>query len=142
MVNSLYFRASSPDQTSIPNCTDGWQWSYNSLSQSPCLVAAWLAFPCYQANNTIYTLQYGESYSGPSEPLSQPRQCNTVLYSLVSACAACQGSTWIKWSQWVQNCSGAYGRSNYMLYYILYFCCPYSIMPHSELLRTYYTCDF
>jgi len=31
--------------------------------------------------------------------------CNTVMYSLLSACDACQGNPWIPWSEYTSNCT-------------------------------------
>ena len=43
----------------------------------------------------IQALPPGRMYGGPTAAQSNLCECNTVVYSLVSACAACQGSTWI-----------------------------------------------
>ncbi|KAH9976938.1 hypothetical protein BJV77DRAFT_573141 [Russula vinacea] len=51
-------------------------------------------------------LPQGYSYSGPdSYDASNLCYCNTVSYSLFSACGACQGQKWINWSLWVTNCT-------------------------------------
>jgi len=44
-------------------------------------------------------------YVGPTSYVDNPCLCNTVEYSLYSACAACQGAQWVTWSQWEHNCS-------------------------------------
>ncbi|KAH9961981.1 hypothetical protein BC827DRAFT_1383744 [Russula dissimulans] len=85
--------------------------SYNSLGENPCFIAAELESLCFGGEYVINRLQSGHSYFGPLYGESTSCQCNTVVYSLVSACGACQGSTWITWSQWSFNCSDLYGYS-------------------------------
>jgi hypothetical protein len=47
---------------------------------------------------TIDPLQSGYSYTGPSGvDDSNLCKCNTVAYSLISACDACQSETWISY---------------------------------------------
>ena len=47
---------------------------------------------------TINPLKLGHSYGGPSSADgSNMCKCNTIAYSLVSACAACQGADWIRY---------------------------------------------
>ncbi|KAH9983813.1 hypothetical protein BJV74DRAFT_595309 [Russula compacta] len=92
-------------QLSYPNCSAGWNWSYNSLGQNPCNVAADLEATCNGGQFEIPQLQSGHLYRGPDSGSNNLCQCNTVLYSLVSACSACQGSSWIQWSAWSFNCS-------------------------------------
>ncbi|KAH9960178.1 hypothetical protein BC827DRAFT_1209690 [Russula dissimulans] len=98
--------------TSFPECGEAWKWSYNSLGQNPCSVAASLEALCFGGEYVIDPLQSGHSYNGPLYGESNSCQCNTVVYSLVSACGACQGSTWITWSQWSFNCSDIYAPSD------------------------------
>ncbi|KAH9019596.1 hypothetical protein EDB83DRAFT_121516 [Lactarius deliciosus] len=84
-------------QLVYPNCTAGWEWSYNSMGQNPCNVAAYLEATCGTGRSL---------YRGPNAGQSNLCECNTVVYSLVSACGACQGSSeWIQWSQWYINCT-------------------------------------
>lgn len=71
-------------------------WTVNDRGQTPCLVAAVLEAPC-QGGDIVYI--------GPLANNSTLCQCNTVTYSLVSACAACQGQRFISWSQWIANCT-------------------------------------
>jgi len=92
-------------QLTYPNCSSGWEWSYNSLSQNPCNVAAYLESVCNGGQFDIPQLPPGRLYAGPSTAQFYPCECNTVVYSLISACAACQGSTGILWSAWSYNCS-------------------------------------
>jgi len=93
-------------QVSFPNCTVvGYEWSYNSLKQNPCDVAATLVSTCYGGTFSFAPLPFSWKYSGPPSGQSNLCQCNTVVYSLISACGGCQGSSWISWPQWSYNCS-------------------------------------
>ncbi|KAH9980990.1 hypothetical protein BGW80DRAFT_303173 [Lactifluus volemus] len=94
-------------QVSAPNCTLAYfDWTFNSLRQNPCLVAAQLAATCNNGVFSIPPLFPMYSYSGPSGPDdSDLCKCNTVVYNLVSACDACQGSPWVSYSTWTYNCT-------------------------------------
>ncbi|KAI9456411.1 hypothetical protein F5148DRAFT_370373 [Russula earlei] len=86
-----------------PNCLGGWEWSYNTLGQNPCAVFAYLAG---QGDNLgILPLASGTEYNYPSaDGANLTAQCNTVSYSLISACGACQGCSYMTWSQWTLGC--------------------------------------
>ncbi|KAF8266889.1 hypothetical protein EI94DRAFT_1731882 [Lactarius quietus] len=97
---------------SAPFCTDttsSWQWSYNSLDQNPCTVAAYLMGTCYPGGFTLYSLVYlGQPYAGPTIEDVQGEKacwCNNVVYNLFSACAECQGGIPLLWSDYDQNCT-------------------------------------
>ncbi|KAF8266887.1 hypothetical protein EI94DRAFT_119964 [Lactarius quietus] len=99
-------------QVTAPFCTDftsSWQWSYNSLDQSPCEVTAYMLSTCYGGSFNMAPLNLGStSYAGPStvEALGYDTCfCNTVIYNLASACGGCQGGIPISWSEYHQNCS-------------------------------------
>ncbi|KAI0302815.1 hypothetical protein B0F90DRAFT_169696 [Multifurca ochricompacta] len=92
-------------QLLYPNCNAGWEWSYNSLNQNPCNVAAYLESTCEGGQFQIGSLPQGSLYRGPDTEQANLCQCNPVVYSLVSACGACQGSSWIQWSSWKFNCT-------------------------------------
>ncbi|KAF8267471.1 hypothetical protein EI94DRAFT_1730415 [Lactarius quietus] len=90
-LSYLLLISSARAQVSVPNCTDATlNWTFNSLQQNPCLVAATLAAEC---NNGYY-------------PGNQCL-CNTVSYNLFSACSACQGESWKNSSEWLSNCTPA-----------------------------------
>jgi len=98
----------SINNVSFPVCGDAWQWSYNSLGQSPCEVAALLASQCNSSSYTLDPLLPNESYGG-IDGVNNPCQCNSVYYSLICACGARQGSTWAGFSDWTyDNCSIIY----------------------------------
>ena len=122
-----------------PSTADGLVQAYNSLDQNPCAVAAYLEatcnmgceyLACVHGNSTLISaawtfepLPTGYQYGAPDEDWRTDLcMCNTVLYSLVSACDACQGEKWsmygpilsvyipfylsaIRWTRWVTNCS-------------------------------------
>ncbi|KAG6332289.1 hypothetical protein ID866_6798 [Astraeus odoratus] len=83
----------------------------NSLGQEPCVVAAYARVPCYGAEWIVYPLDSDTYYIGPDTSNANACQCNTVTYSLLSACTACQNSTDIpSWSLWSYNCSTTYSE--------------------------------
>ncbi|KAI0306318.1 hypothetical protein B0F90DRAFT_1688907 [Multifurca ochricompacta] len=55
---------------------------------------------------TIPPLSPGSHYTGPSGPDDADIcKCNSVTYSLISACAGCQKGVWISYEQWTANCT-------------------------------------
>ncbi|THH17527.1 hypothetical protein EW146_g3301 [Bondarzewia mesenterica] len=113
----VYVFLSSAQVIAPTTCLVGWEWTYNSLNQTPCVVAAYLEAVCNGGQYGISSLIPGNHYIGPNGPDNGDLcKCNTVSYSLISACDACQGSTWTQWSEWSLNCSsvsadGTYPRS-------------------------------
>ncbi|THH17528.1 hypothetical protein EW146_g3302 [Bondarzewia mesenterica] len=96
----------SSAQLSAPACAAGWEWMYNSLGQNPCVVASYLEAVCNNGQFSIPALTPNHHYIGPDGPDNGDLcKCNTVSYSLISACDACQGSTWTQWSEWSFNCT-------------------------------------
>ncbi|KAI0045398.1 hypothetical protein FA95DRAFT_1561114 [Auriscalpium vulgare] len=65
-------------------CAAGWDWTFNSLGQSPCVIEALLEDNCGNAC-----------------------ACNTIVYSLASACSACETLSWEDWNHWftTNNCT-------------------------------------
>ncbi|KAI0637874.1 hypothetical protein C8Q77DRAFT_395673 [Trametes polyzona] len=99
-------------QSTTAKCTFD-QWMFNSLDQSPCLVSSYLLTPCSsQAASFVFPLENGFHYNTPtSDPSSAtPCRCNTVFYSMISACATCQGQGLftVPWSTYSLNCSSVY----------------------------------
>lgn len=96
---------------------DGLVQAYNSIYQNPCEVAANMESTCSEGCEyshihlaytdisispleafTIEALPSGYFYGGPNDTdHSNLCECNTVTYSLISACAACQGAGWISY---------------------------------------------
>jgi len=94
-------------QLVYPGCSTAWSWSFNSLGQTPCAVAAYLQGACHDGVFTIPNLGAGNSYTGPTGTGDDNDlcKCNTVVYSLMSACDACQGAKWFSWDSWSRNCT-------------------------------------
>ncbi|KAH9971460.1 hypothetical protein BJV74DRAFT_244694 [Russula compacta] len=94
-------------QVVAPTCNPSWSWSSNSLGQSPCTVAAFLQGVCDNGVFTIPDLIPDDSYVGPTGTgdAADLCKCNTIVYSLMSACDACQGGKWFSWNMWSHNCS-------------------------------------
>ena len=59
---------------------------------------------------TIPILEPGDSYTGPTGSGDDDDlcKCNTVVYSLMSACDACQGAKWFSCVHPPQGCSWAF----------------------------------
>jgi len=102
-------------QIQAPSCLSTalavWNWTFNSLSQSPCVTAAYLAAECNNEQFTIEQLPQGQFYGGPSG--SDDCRCNSVYYSLISACAGCQKGTWLPYDQWYANCTSVEPMSTF-----------------------------
>jgi len=94
------------------SCLPFYNWTYNSVEQSPCQVASSLLAVCNDGPFPVSALpDQSHQYVGPSLQDANTCQCNTVTYSLMSACGACQGSTYLSWSVWSANCPIVYLRS-------------------------------
>ncbi|KAF9507618.1 hypothetical protein BS47DRAFT_288287 [Hydnum rufescens UP504] len=93
-------------QTSNVTCLPSFNWSDNSLGQSPCLQAAWLQAECNDGNWRVNSLPPDYQYIGPTSDNSTENACicTTVVYNLLSACGACQNLTWITWTTWSFYC--------------------------------------
>ncbi|KAI9446125.1 hypothetical protein H4582DRAFT_531731 [Lactarius indigo] len=91
------------------------QQTYNSLEQAPCSTAGYLAAQCTSNGQfTIPQLAVGNHYTGPSGDTDNSIcQCNTVLYSLISACAGCQKGTWLSYNEWTANCNSRAAMSTF-----------------------------
>jgi len=97
-----------------PDCSTSWRWSYNSLGQNACTVAAYMMSTCNGGSFTIKALAPGYHYTGPGRyDDTDLCKCNTVTYSLLSACVACQGEEWISWPKYMQNCTKVLPSSSF-----------------------------
>ncbi|KAF8261134.1 hypothetical protein EI94DRAFT_1833470 [Lactarius quietus] len=105
-LSHLLLIGSARAQVNAPNCTnETFFWTFNSLQQSPCLVADNLIAACINESYVIPALN-GTVYVGPVNPSNGNLcLCNTVSYNLMSACDACQGASWITYSVWSTNCT-------------------------------------
>ncbi|KZV73404.1 hypothetical protein PENSPDRAFT_682885 [Peniophora sp. CONT] len=88
---------------------DAYDWAKNSLGQDACLQAAYVVAACNNGVANITALidpEGGSVYTGPSGiDNGDICKCNTVGYSIISACAGCQGGSWLPYSAFVQNCT-------------------------------------
>ncbi|KDQ33448.1 hypothetical protein PLEOSDRAFT_1110582 [Pleurotus ostreatus PC15] len=91
-------------QSSGVTCMASFSWASNSLKQSPCLVAAYLLGTCSGGAHEVPPLPDNKHYVGPTTATADACQCNTVVYSLMSACGECQNRTISGWGEWSANC--------------------------------------
>ncbi|KAK0210847.1 hypothetical protein DFS33DRAFT_332575 [Desarmillaria ectypa] len=90
LVQLVALVVSQVSQATCNASTDS-NWSFNSLNQSPCTVAAYLGGVCNSGNFTVTPLREGQLYAGPTLEQANSCRCSSVFYSLISACALCQG---------------------------------------------------
>ncbi|KAF9053187.1 hypothetical protein BJ165DRAFT_1400515 [Panaeolus papilionaceus] len=91
------------------SCLPFYSWTFNSQHKSPCEVASSLLSVCNNGPFFVHALPDNSHYLGPTTVAgANPCQCNTVLYSLMSACGACQGKSYLSWSVWSANCPTTY----------------------------------
>ncbi|KAH7923491.1 hypothetical protein BV22DRAFT_581051 [Leucogyrophana mollusca] len=108
-IASLFVASSREVLASTAACLSSanYGWASNSLGQDPCAVANALFStnppPC---NNTISfgPLASGGVYPAPTLTDATNCLCNTVIYSLVSACADCQDEVPLVWTTWTDDC--------------------------------------
>ncbi|KAH9984273.1 hypothetical protein BJV77DRAFT_1153326 [Russula vinacea] len=74
------FAVAQISNISSPNCASTWSWSFNSLNQDPCRVAATMLGTCNGGSFTILPLQPGFSYFGPSG-VDDSNLCNWSEFS-------------------------------------------------------------
>jgi len=86
------------------SCLPFYSWTFNSQKKSPCEVASSLLAVCNNGPVPVDGLPSDSHYLGPTTQNANACQCNTVVYSLMSACGACQGRTYLSWSVWSANC--------------------------------------
>jgi hypothetical protein len=105
-LSTLLFRGAIAQSVSTgATCIDSFSWASNSLKQNPCLVAAYLLSPCSGGAYAVPPLVENTHYLGPDTLLSSNNcQCNTVTYSMLSACGLCQNRTAINWSTYSYQC--------------------------------------
>jgi len=108
IVAFLFFAGSVTAQIVATDCTlpNTYNWTYNTLNQNPCKVAAYLLSTCSGGTFTVDPLLPGQTYIGPGGLDNDDMcKCNTIVYCLISACDACQGADWITWPLWSRNCT-------------------------------------
>ncbi|KIL60486.1 hypothetical protein M378DRAFT_918536 [Amanita muscaria Koide BX008] len=86
------------------DCTvSQYRWTFNSGGSTPCRVAEQLFLPC-NTSLTIGPLNSNQFYRGMIPDMNYPCWCNSVFYSLLSACAICQGALLDHWSDFSKGC--------------------------------------
>jgi len=83
-------------------CETDYDWTFNSLGQSPCLVAAFLQGSCTGGDFNVPAIDPSMHYTN-SDP--NPCFCSSVTYSLLSACGVCQGADLSSWDKYATNCT-------------------------------------
>ncbi|KAF8328047.1 hypothetical protein F5887DRAFT_152959 [Amanita rubescens] len=95
--------------SNTPNCTtDQYNWTFNSMGQSPCYVANTLIEQCTGQTYNFASLPFGNVYIFTPPFSNNSCYCNTVWYSLISACAICQNGFIFTWPMYSQNCTQTY----------------------------------
>ncbi|KAI0263836.1 hypothetical protein BC834DRAFT_296236 [Gloeopeniophorella convolvens] len=92
---------------SVAQCLPGWEWTWNALGQSPCQVASILIGLCIGSPTVAGPLAVGTTYLPP--PYASLCWCNSILYSLLSACSSCQEQGVVSWNTWARNCTWTAG---------------------------------
>ncbi|KAH9854221.1 hypothetical protein C2E23DRAFT_88156 [Lenzites betulinus] len=84
-------------------------WSYNSIGQTPCLMAAYIQGACQPDGKWVVQALPDVSfrYNGPDSSAANECTCSSIAYALSSACGFCQGAGWPEWSQWTANCAAS-----------------------------------
>jgi len=115
LASLLFFSTFVVAQINVTaTCTlPSFSWTFNSLGQSPCIVAANMIATCYAGSATLAPLPSGYGYRGPYHDYSNKCQCSTVGYSLISACVACQNGDPFYWSAYVANCTSTLPPSQF-----------------------------
>ncbi|KAH9991386.1 hypothetical protein BJV77DRAFT_539433 [Russula vinacea] len=104
LASLFFFSAFAVAEVSAPSCTrSAYQWTFNSLGQSPCTVAAYMIATCNGGDFTLSPLNEGGEYNANTTFASC--ECTTVAYSLLSACGVCQGESWFDWLEWADQCT-------------------------------------
>ncbi|KAF9262805.1 hypothetical protein L218DRAFT_959949 [Marasmius fiardii PR-910] len=110
LVTIVFPSIGRAQQSSIAKCNPaaGYDWAFNSKNQSPCDVASFLGGACL--NGILFgvpPLNATQIYQGPTLANANQCRCNTVFYSLLSACAGCQGARYLTWTSYSTNCSSS-----------------------------------
>ncbi|KAF8520496.1 hypothetical protein BU17DRAFT_89094 [Hysterangium stoloniferum] len=86
-------------------CAQSFDWLNNDQGDNPCTVASSILKQCDPNQTfTLSPIKSGQTYLSPSAQQADTYLCNTVIYSLVSACATCQDGTFQTYPQWSSNC--------------------------------------
>ncbi|KAF8339242.1 hypothetical protein F5887DRAFT_475765 [Amanita rubescens] len=78
------------------------------MGQNPCYVANTLMEQCTGQTYNFASLPSGHAYMFTPPFSNNSCYCNTVWYSLISACAICQSGDYYGWPTYSQNCTQIY----------------------------------
>ncbi|KAH7907957.1 hypothetical protein BJ138DRAFT_1103884 [Hygrophoropsis aurantiaca] len=94
------------NSTGVCLASTGFNWTTNSMNQSPCQVANALfaANPCNQSGISYPAMTTDTYYAGPLANQATACTCGTVIYSLTSACALCQNGGFLGYNAWISSC--------------------------------------
>ncbi|KLO10748.1 hypothetical protein SCHPADRAFT_504622 [Schizopora paradoxa] len=93
----------------VATCFQGYQYFNNEEGQSPCQVFSNLMTACLSPTAPFPVPELSDSsYSIPSGG-ANPCACNTVTYSMMSACSVCQNEAQVlpSYTTWSQSCNAA-----------------------------------
>jgi len=94
----------------LAQCTNStYDWTFNSLGQSPCAITAILGGVCNEGRFNVPPLPGPNfNYVGPGLGNDNACLCSSVFYSLLSACSLCQSARYYRWLAYTTNCSVSY----------------------------------
>jgi len=111
------FQLQSSNVSTTAVCGSDFSWAFNSLQQSPCLVAALVDAPCNEGYWNIPALNNSDRYEPPSSSQGTANlcTCSWASYNLISACTDCQGfsNEITSWSAYTLNCAGFISTTTY-----------------------------
>jgi len=115
LLISFFFSGFAVAVISAPDCSTAlsstWTWSFNTLGQNPCTVAAYMLSTCSGGSTTLVPLLTGELYVPYQD--TNFCWCSAIAYSLLSACDGCQGSIWNSWLEYTYNCTNTLPPSSF-----------------------------
>ncbi|KAF8707908.1 hypothetical protein RHS03_03921, partial [Rhizoctonia solani] len=107
--------------SNVTTCVLDYQWTINTLGQTPCLQSGYLSAQCNGGNWSVngfpggapvcdftalwrpsILITFDISTEGPK---GVGQTCNTVVWNLLQACSLCQGGRTATWANWISNCS-------------------------------------
>ncbi|CAE6417473.1 unnamed protein product [Rhizoctonia solani] len=91
--------------SNVTTCVQEYQWTINSLNQTPCLQSGYLSAQCNGGNWNVPGIPGGAPYKQPQGNGANLCRCNTVVWNLIQACSLCQGGRTANWENWISNCS-------------------------------------
>ncbi|KAH7344946.1 hypothetical protein B0J17DRAFT_712575 [Rhizoctonia solani] len=97
--------ASAQVTSNVTTCVQEYQWTINSLNQTPCLQSGYLSAQCNGGNWNVPGIPSGAPYRQPQGNGANICRCNTVVWNLIQACSLCQGGRTANWGNWISNCS-------------------------------------